>query len=101
MAAVTDKNIVLSEPGGNRWKSLKIAVIPGMVLSTCLSSFTARTASAINTLPFSYFESNLVSFVTYQPLDGAGTKGLDSVYKDVFVCLGLAYFRKVKAKEDA
>lgn len=44
-----------------------------------LSTFTAKTASAINTLPFSY----LVAF-----------------YKAVFVGFGLAYFTKVKAKED-
>lgn len=84
----------------NQWKYLKIAVIPGTVLSTRLSAFSAKPASAINTLSFSYLKSDLVSFVTYQPLDGAETKGLDLVYKDVFVCFGLAYFRKVKAKED-
>jgi len=70
----------------------------GTVLSTRLSSFSAKTASAINTLSFNHLKGDSASFVTYQPLDGAETKGLDSVYQDVSVCFGLAYFSKVKAK---
>lgn len=67
---------------------------------TSLSTFGAKTASAINTLSFSYLKSDSVSFVTCQPLKGAEKKGLDLVHKDVFVCFGSAYFRKVKATED-
>lgn len=40
-----------------------------------LSTFTAKTASAINTPPFSYFKSDLVSFVWYEHLEEAETKG--------------------------
>lgn len=60
----------------NQGNNLQMAVIAGMVLSTCLSSFYAKTASLINTLSFRNFKSDLVSFVTYPSFRWSWNEGI-------------------------